>query len=150
MLGSAYSSNTSGRGNAYVMWGSTSFSTSTVNDAPVKIRGDRTIDWFGFVVSDLGDVNQDGAADLGVTSTSAGARDAAGYLFWGPFTAAGTLGSTADADVVLEGDGRTDVPFRFITSTDYNADSVPDIIVGSPSGGTEDEGIVYFVSGVGF
>ncbi len=150
VLGSAYSSNTSGRGNAYVMWGSTSFSTSTVNDAPVKIRGDRTIDWFGFVVSDLGDVNQDGAADLGVTSTSAGARDAAGYLFWGPFTAAGTLGSTADADVVLEGDGRTDVPFRFITSTDYNADSVPDIIVGSPSGGTEDEGIVYFVSGVGF
>jgi hypothetical protein len=64
--------------------------------------------------------------------------------------AAATLGSTADADVVMDADGRTDVVLRFITSTDYDGDTVPDIIVGSPSGGTDHEGMVYFVSGVGF
>ncbi len=150
VLGSAYSSNVSGYGNVYVLWGSTSFSTTTVDDAPVKIRGDRTDDWFGFVVSNLGDVNQDGVADLGITSDDAGTDISAAFLFWGPLSATQTLGSTADADVMLNGDGRTDDAFRFITSTDYNADTVPDIIVGSSSGGTSREGIAYFVSGIGF
>ncbi|HCH66636.1 MAG TPA: hypothetical protein DFR83_27770 [Deltaproteobacteria bacterium] len=150
VLGSAYSTSSRGRGNVYVLWGGPSFSTSSVADADITIRGDRTDDWFGFVVQNLGDVNQDGADDLGVTSASAGSDLSSSYLFWGPLTAAATLGSTADADVVMNGDGRTDAVFRFITSTDYDDDTVPDIIVGSPSGGTDDEGMVYFVSGVGF
>ena len=150
VLGSAYSTNATGRGNVYVFWGSASFSTTLVDDAAIKIRGDRTEDWFGFVVQNLGDVNQDGVDDLGVTSAGAGSDEASAYLYWGPFTGAATLGSTADSDVLLEGDGRTDAVARFITSADYNADTVPDIIVGSPSGGTDDEGAAYFVSGVGF
>ena len=150
VLGSAYATSSRGRGNVYVLWGSLSVQTSSVDDADITIRGDRTDDWFGFVVQNLGDVNQDGADDLGVTSASASSDLSSSYLFWGPLSAAATLGSTADADVVLDADGRTDAVLRFITSADYDGDTVPDIIVGSPSGGTDDEGMVYFVSGVGF
>ena len=97
-----------GRGNVYVLWGGLSFNTSSVADADITIRGDRTDDWFGFVVQNLGDVNQDGADDLGATSASAGSDLSSSYLFWGPLTAAATLGSTADADVMMNADGRTD------------------------------------------
>ena len=150
VLGSPYTSHPSGKGSVYVLWGSPSFVSMSVDDADVKIRGDRGDDWFGFVVKDLGDVNQDGWSDLGVVSDDAGTDISAGFLFWGPFSAAQTLGSTADADVLLNGDGRTDDVFRFIASADYNGDTVPDVVIGSPSGGTSEEGIAYFVSGVGF
>ena len=150
VLGAPFSSNASGLGNVYIHWGSSTFSSLSVDDADVKIRGDRSDDWFGYFVRDLGDINQDGVADLGITSDDAGSDLSAGYLFWGPFSAAQTLHSTANADVVLEGDGRTDDAFHFITSADYNADTVPDVIVGSYLGGTNYEGATYFVSGVGF
>ena len=150
VLGAPFSSNASGLGNVYIHWGSSTFSSLSVDDADVKIRGDRSDDWFGYFVRDLGDINQDGVADLGITSDDAGSDLSAGFLFWGPFSAAQTLHSTANADVVLEGDGRTDDAFHFITSADYNADTVPDVIVGSYLGGTNYEGATYFVSGVGF
>jgi len=50
----------------------------------------------------------------------------------------------------MEGDGLTDEHLRFITSADYNADTVPDVIVGSYLAGDTNEGATYFISGVGF
>lgn len=150
VVSSPYSSTISGYGSVYIHFGSASFATTSVDDAEIKIRGERTDDWFGYFVRDLGDVNQDGIADLGITSASTSSDLSAAYLFWGPFSASATLGSLSDADVVMEGDGLTDEHLRFITSADYNADTVPDVIVGSYLAGDTHEGATYFISGVGF
>ena len=142
------STTTYGVGNAYLLWGSTSISDVTVSDAEVKIRGDFTDQAFGWGVRNLGDLNLDGHNDLGVTSTMGFTSGA--YLYFGPFSVAGTYSASTDADVSMAADGIEDTYLTAIYAGDVNGDTVPDVMVGSSYGGTDHEGVLYIVDGVGF
>lgn len=114
----------------------------------VKIRGDLGGEHFGYVVRNLGDLNQDGHTDFGVNSRMGSSSGA--YLFFGPFSAVGTYGASTLANVALEADGQDDSYLTALYSGDVNDDGVLDVMVGSSYGGDDDEGVLYITEGVGY
>ena len=139
---------TYGVGNAYLLWGSTSIADTTVSDAEVKIRGDFSDQAFGYFARNLGDLDQDGHNDLGVNSRMGFSSGT--YLYFGPFSVAGTYSASADADVAMEADGVDDAYLTTLFSGDANGDGVLDVMVGSSYGGDDDEGVLYVIPGVGY
>ena len=137
-----------GNGSAYIHWGSTTIGDVRVTDAEVKYRSDFTDQAFGFEVRNLGDLNQDGHTDMGVNSTMGFTSGT--YLYFGPFSAPGTYSASTDADVSMAADGIHDTYLTALYSGDTNDDGVLDVMVGSSYGGTDDEGVLYIVDGVGY
>lgn len=124
------------------------------DDANSEFGADATaldIDGDGFASGDgLDDLEQDGHTDLGVTSRSAGTGVSHAFAYYGPFSTAQTLLSHTDADIVLEGDGVNDTYLTTILAGDTDGDAVPDLIVGSPYGGNDDQGVFYIIPGIGY
>ena len=60
------------------------------------------------------------------------------------------LGSSADADVSMVGDGTDDHTFESVVAFDGNADGVLDLIIGSPMDDNGDEGTIYIAAGIGY
>ncbi len=101
----------------------------------------------------LGDVNADGFADFAVGAPGALADAGAVYVVFGNADFAGlTLAplTNASADVgyaVLEGFAAAPVGEAVASAGDFNADAVPDLVLGSPLAGDFDDGRLFVVFG---
>ena len=139
-----------GRGSAYIIWGGTSLSDNVLSDAELKIRGDRSDEWFGARTVNVGDLDLDGSDDLVITTRDEDTHAVHAYLYFGPFNTTQVLGSSADADVSMVGDGTDDHTFESVVAFDANADEVLDLIIGSPMDDDGDLGTIYIAEGIGY
>lgn len=126
-----------GAGAAYVVSGITIGSGSALLDlgldATAALYGEFAGDDFGWAVSNVGDLNGDGADDLVVGAPrydGAGDRFGAAYLFYGPVTGTYYAGTSEDA--------RFDGPIKISKFGediepvgDVNGDGVPDFMIGA-------------------
>jgi len=137
-----------GLGAVYIPWTDTAASIVLLTDADVKIRAD-VRRGFGFFVHNLGDLNEDGEADLGVAEMKYPSSDA--NIFFGPFNTRGVIASSS-ADVHLQGDGSSDYLYNVMENIgDWNGDGAPELMVSSVehTGTHYLSGIVYFIPGMG-
>jgi hypothetical protein len=137
-----------GLGAVYIPWTDTAASIVLLTDADVKIRAD-VRRGFGFFVHNLGDLNEDGEADLGVAEMKYPSSDA--NIFFGPFNTRGVIASSS-ADVHLQGDGSSDYLYNVMENIgDWNGDGAPELMVSSVehTGTHYLSGIVYFIPGIG-
>jgi hypothetical protein len=139
-----------GDGAAYIVWGSNSLSDMPIADADVIFRGDLWPANFGYATEAAGDLNQDGWNEIIFGDAGAAPRDV--YVFYGPFTAAGTTYASS-ADIILHGDGDSDRDYQALIAThDVTGDDVIDVVVGSwnHDGISSGDGIFYIVPGIGY
>jgi hypothetical protein len=137
-----------GLGAVYIPWTDTAASIVLLTDADVKIRAD-VRRGFGYFIHDLGDLNQDGEADLGVAEMKYPSSDA--NIFFGPFNTRGVIASSS-ADVHLQGDGSSDYLYNVMENIgDWNGDGAPELMVSSVehTGTHYLSGIIYFIPGMG-
>lgn len=138
-------------GAAYLLRGPFSGSFSLA-DADAKLLGQLRGDWAGITVSELGDTDGDGLADLGIGARYAdrGPIEDAGasYLVLGPV--AGTTDLDA-ADAIFVAEGAGDEGGRIAGGGDTNSDGFDDVLIGArlnDRAGT-DAGIAYLLQGPG-
>jgi hypothetical protein len=148
-------------GAAYVFRGRASWPSAIDADtgADLVILGAFGTDGFGAALDVVGDVNDDGAADLVVGAPYAvvGGNDLSGrvYVFAGGALPA-TLDARNDAATVLRGTARGDVAGISVSRAgDINANGIADFVVGAPgydAGGLLDAGAAFYFAGssVGF
>ncbi len=111
----------SGRGKAYIYFGDASMNA----DPDVQIEGEIGNNYFGYSVSDAGDVNNDGYDDLIVGSYGYDVRKGRAQIYFG--------GSSVDttADVTLTGNSKNNYFGISVSSAgDVNGDGYDDVIVG--------------------
>lgn len=138
-------------GTTYVVWGASTLTNISLADADVKLRGDTWGEAFGWHVRALGDLNEDGWPDIGVTSRAAAYDNSAAYIFHGPLSTTAVLGSAADADIVMHAESGFANWLDLIYAADATGDGVLDVMVGSGFGGDiDDSGVLYIVPGVGY
>jgi hypothetical protein len=148
-------------GEAYVLFGAKSFAADIALDTldgsnGFRLDGVDTFDRAGFSVSDAGDFNGDGFADLIIGAPSADTPDASlsgvSYLLFGKaggFAAAidlatldGVDGVEILGDTAIAGSG-----FGVSSAGDFNADGLDDLIIGAPGGANNaGEAIILFGS----
>ena len=111
-------------GRVYLYFGSSDMDST----ADVVLTGEAQMDFFGFHVSDVGDVNGDGYADVCVGATLAGQRDnGRAYIYFG------SDGMDDVADIILS--PPDDVSYFGYSASfagDVNNDSYDDVIIGAP------------------
>ncbi|HEV2747776.1 MAG TPA: hypothetical protein VGW34_10830 [Allosphingosinicella sp.] len=131
---------------------------STLGSAGFIIQGDAAGDQAGFSVSDAGDVNDDGFADVIVGAPSGDdASETAGeaYVVFGKAGGFGTIDlttlSAADGFMIQGHIFRDETGTSVSAAGDVNGDGIDDLIVGAPgtSGGTPGElnGDAYVIFG---
>ncbi|MBI2027483.1 MAG: FG-GAP repeat protein, partial [Deltaproteobacteria bacterium] len=122
-------------GVAFIFYGSASLAASIdASAANVKLIGEDVDDRFGFSVSEAGDVNNDGFADVIVGAyfdDDGGANSGVAFIFYGSTSLAASIDASA-ANVKLIGE---DVGDQFAVSVsgagDVNNDGIADVIVGA-------------------
>ena len=134
------------KGAAYIMYGPVASGNSDLSTADAKIEGDTCADCgaFGWAVA-VGDLNNDGDADLAIGSSAANADT---YFFYGAIT--GTM-SALSADASFSNGGTNDYGGYALAMGDTNKDGYSDLLVGAykeDSGGTE-AGAAYLWLGTG-
>ncbi|WP_144876322.1 beta strand repeat-containing protein, partial [Hyella patelloides] len=158
-------------GAAYVVFGQNEFSTNFELSAldgsnGFILQGVNTEDGTGSSVSDAGDVNGDGIADLIIGAPSAGEivediygdnvndRRGASYLFFGNDSGFNSIVDLADLDgsngFLLSGINFGDRLGKSVSGVgDFNRDGFDDVIVGAPSYNYQDEygGNSYLIFG---
>ena len=137
-----------GRGAAYVVLGPVT-GTLDLSLADAKLVGEESGDWAGAVVSDGGDVNADGFADVLVGAygnDEGGSGAGAAYLVLGPVTGSVDL-SLANAKLVGEDGG--DDAWIVAVAGDADGDGHDDLLVGARDAGSArlDAGAAYLVLG---
>ncbi len=124
-----------GAGAVYLFYGPATTSAS-LGAADVELLGEAGGDAAGAAISAGGDIDSDGVDDLligawGYTPSSGGTTNGATYLFYGPVSGSGSLGT---ADVVFVGDdGYTG--FAVAGGGDSNADGYDDLLIGTIDSG---------------
>jgi hypothetical protein len=139
-----------GDGAAYIVWGSNSLTDMPIADADVVFRGDLPPANFGYTAEAAGDLNEDGWNEIIVGDSGSHPREV--YIFYGPFTAAGTTYASS-ADITLHGDGSSDGNYQALIAThDVTGDDVIDVLVGSweHTITSNADGIFYIVPGIGY
>ncbi len=130
---------------AYIFYGGRSYSVAS--DADVSIQIDPTPE-NTINLSNVGDVNNDGRADvlLGGTGLQAHA-----YLYWGGISLRNTL-STSDADLMFMPEDSEDRAHQVASAGDFNNDDIPDLFIGAPYNDSNgrNTGKVYILFGGNF
>ncbi|MCB0728583.1 MAG: FG-GAP repeat protein [Ignavibacteriae bacterium] len=109
-------------GKAYIFYGGTSMN----NSADVTMLGQSPGDYFGYSVSDAGDMNMDGYSDIVIGAYGFSTNYGKTYVYLG--------GSTMDnsSDMVITGGTSGEYSgYSVSTAGDVNGDGYSDIIVGS-------------------
>jgi hypothetical protein len=113
-------------GKAFIYYGG-----SKMNNTPdVILSGVAPFDFFGFSVSDAGDVNGDGYGDVivGAPYNDAGANDAgSAYIFYGGINMNDTYDVTFNGEAINDNLG-----YSVSSAGDMNGDGFSDVIVGIP------------------
>ncbi len=109
-------------------------------------------DSFGWNVSFIGDINDDGYEDLGVGAPfddTGGADAGAVYIYYGGPGAISKANISAEyADLAIFGTADNDwFGWDLDGAGDYNNDGVDDLIVGAPGWGANDLGRIYIFAG---
>jgi hypothetical protein len=131
------------RGRAFVYYGGAVANAV----ADVTLQGDEAFDFFGYSVSDAGDVNGDGYSDVivGAPYSDAGGADAGrAYVYYGG------AGPFPVADLTLTGAAAGDNFGAAVSGAgDVNGDGYADVIVGAypNDGGSADAGRAYVYYG---
>ena len=127
------------RGRAYIFFGGVLLN----NTSDLTITGEATVTYFGYSVSNAGDVNGDGYSD--VITGAYGYNSIAGKAYLNMYGMNGTFLSTLN----MSGSG-TLVQFGQSVSSagDVNGDGFPDIIVGAPSFGPPVGNAYIFFGGI--
>ncbi|MFH1653169.1 MAG: Ig-like domain-containing protein [Pseudomonadota bacterium] len=132
-------------GRAYLFFGGdTDILQGTWNadvDADVIVTGEAANDRLGRGISNRGDINGDGLADLAVSSYNAspGGVTSGGkvYIILGSSDLLGILGMPGDAVSTIVGNEAYDrIGFTLALDGDFNSDGKSDLIVGSQIGGS--------------
>jgi hypothetical protein len=129
-------------GIAYFYFGNNSFQENmTTSDSDITIVGTAENDEFGTAVSDVGDVNNDGYADVLIGSPGFKNNTGAAFLLYGSNIKNNTL-SSIYSDVAFTGSAPGD---KFGFSVEgvgkINSDDYDDIIIGSPGA---DQACIYY------
>jgi hypothetical protein len=119
IVGAPYYNSSDGR--AYIFYGGSSMD----NIADIILSESPNSYWFGYSVSDAGDVNHDGYADVIVGSPLYGAGGQA-------FIYLGGSSMNNNADVILTGAGGENFGWSVAYAGDINLDGYSDVIVGAP------------------
>ncbi len=112
---------------------------SLATSSSTIIRGHNTKDYFGRQATIIGDINDDGVADLAISAPNNDASFAeAGrvYIFFGDTNWPATFVAN-DADVIISGDiASLKFGTRIAPAGDINGDGINDFIVSSPTAST--------------
>ncbi len=136
-------------GSDYLAWLNTFLAA---DDADAIFYGDAADDFAGNNIAALGDIDEDGCDDFGISASgNDGSASGAGavYLFYGTSSLAATLDST-DADAIFEGAAASD---GFGTGLrgggDFDGDGIDDFVVGAPynDGAASNAGAAYVFLG---
>ncbi|HMQ69600.1 MAG TPA: integrin alpha [Ignavibacteria bacterium] len=113
----------SSAGRAYIYFGGAIMD----NAADVVMTGDSVNSYFGYSVSDAGDVNGDGYGDVIIGAFNRGNFNGRAYVFLG--------GSAMDnaADIVMTGSGGERLGSSVSGAGDVNGDGFSDVIIGANS-----------------
>lgn len=127
------SGHSSGKGKAYLYYGATSMD----NIADVSITGEVTGNEFGISVSDAGDVNGDGYADIIIGAHKFTTKTGKTYVYFGSTSVNST------PDMMITGEA-TNNYFNFSASNagDVNGDGYSDLVMGA-YGNTSSTGRAY-------
>lgn len=122
------SSTSSNNGAAYIIYGDAIVNGQLSESA--KIIGENQYDKFGDGVGMVGDIDDDGSADIALGAVTADGNVGAAYLFYGPVT--GEL-DASDCDAKFTGNTEGDGEFgRVIVGPgDLNGDGELDMIIGA-------------------
>lgn len=115
-------------------------------DADLTFIGESAYSYSGSALTGAGDVNGDGYDDVLIGAYFANSYKGAAYLVHGGPDA--ESGSLADADARLLGGATYDYAGLVVAGPgDLNGDGYAELLVGARSGGTEDQGAAYLLSG---
>lgn len=134
VVGAPYNDNNgSSAGAVYLVYGSSNPGSIGLGSASWELLG-VPFGHAGEVVADVGDLNGDGVADLGVGASEAndsGASSGTAYVILAGGTPATQL---ASADIVLFGEAGGDLAGYALSSAgDLNGDGYDDLVVGAPN-----------------
>jgi hypothetical protein len=136
-------------GAAYIVFGAVSGALD-LSAADIKLTGEDSGDYAGYAVSDAGDVDGDGLADVLIGAyrdEDGGTTSGSAYLILGGLTASASL-SAADAQLV--GERNSDYAgYAVAGGGDVDGDGLSDLLIGAygdDDGGSE-AGAVYVVLG---
>ncbi len=122
----------SGTGAAYVFLGPVSASGAGADLALAELTGEASSDQLGHSVSQAGDFDGDGVADLVVGAnleSSVGNSNGAAYLVLGPVTAGGDVGTVAAAKWTGQNNGDA-IGESLAVAGDVDGDGLWDLIIG--------------------
>jgi len=128
-------------GQAYVFYGS---SSGLDTSSPFTLTGEDVHDRFGRSVASAGDVNGDGFADLAIGAYGYGSTQGRVYIYHG-----GPGGLSAADLLSVTGRSGDYLGEAVATAGDVNGDGFADVAVGSPYGGSSEEGVVQVYHGGG-
>ena len=120
-------------GQVYIFFGGTGLPDSlSTSSADVVLTAESSIsEFFGWCVSDAGDVNNDGYDDIIAGATGAGGSNGRAYIFFGGPWLTGTI-SASSANVIITGEASGDhFGWSVSGAGDINNDGYDDIIVGT-------------------
>ncbi|MBI5728120.1 MAG: FG-GAP repeat protein, partial [Ignavibacteriales bacterium] len=132
----------SGAGRVSIFFGGPQF--NAVADITITGGGGTQL---GAVVAGAGDVNNDGYDDVLIGTNCGVSIPGTAYLFYGGPSFSGTF-SAASANVIFTGMGNgSKFGSAVCGGGDLNGDGFKDIIIGAPSDGTDQQGIIYLYYG---